>query len=263
MCGICGVIGLDSKEQSASVLARMLRSIHHRGPDDEGTLVTPRFAVGTRRLSIIDLAGGSQPIWNETRTLAIHFNGEIYNFQELREELAAAGHKFQTRSDTEVIVHAYEQWGPDGFARLYGMFAFALAEMPAGPAGPVKRAILARDRFGIKPLYYATVDGSLVFASEVRALLAGGLVAQTISPQAVSSYLLFGSVCEPSTLVDGVFSLPPAHFAEISLSGPIERPQPKPFWEGVSFQLFKLLDCLNLFVGPLVPRPGGTVAPDR
>jgi asparagine synthase (glutamine-hydrolysing) len=230
MCGICGAVGIESKDESAAILARMLRSIHHRGPDEEGALIAPLFAAGTRRLSIIDLAGGSQPIWNETRTLAICFNGEIYNFRELRDELLAAGHQFRTRSDTEVIVHAYEQWGTQGFARLHGMFAFVLAEMPAGPEGPVKRVVLARDRFGIKPLYYAAVDGALLFASEVRALLASGLVPAQISEQAMSSYLFFGSVGEPNTLVDNVYSLPPAHFAEFSTQAPVSSPAPRAYW---------------------------------
>jgi len=231
MCGICGIVGCDSKDESVTILARMLRSIIHRGPDEEGSLIASRFAAGTRRLSIIDLAGGTQPIWNETRTLAICFNGEIYNFRELRDELIAAGHEFRTRSDTEVIVHAYEQWGTHGFARLHGMFAFALAEMPGGPSGPVKRAILARDRFGIKPLYYATAEGALLFASEVRALLATGLVKAQISADAVSSYLLFGSVCEPNTLVEGAYSLPPGHFVEISPTTPSAELKSKPYWE--------------------------------
>ena len=231
MCGICGIIGCDSREESAAALSRMLRSIFHRGPDEEGELLAPRFAAGIRRLSIIDLAGGTQPIWNETRTLAICFNGEIYNFRELRDELIAAGHKFGTHSDTEVILHAYEQWGARGFARLHGMFAFVLAEMPEGSAGPVKRAILARDRFGIKPLYYSVVDGSLVFASEVRALLASGVVRQQISAEAVASYLLFGSVGEPNTLIDGVYSLPPGHFAEIDVQTPGVNLESKPFWK--------------------------------
>ncbi|HKQ85855.1 MAG TPA: asparagine synthase (glutamine-hydrolyzing), partial [Candidatus Acidoferrales bacterium] len=231
MCGICGIIGRDSKEENAAVLARMLRSILHRGPDEEGSLVAPRFAAGTRRLSIIDLAGGTQPIWNETNTLGVCFNGEIYNFRELRDELIAGGHRFRTHSDTEVIVHAYEQWGTQGFARLHGMFAFVLAEMPEGPSGLVKRAILARDRFGIKPLYYAAIDGALLFASEVRALLATGLVPAQISPDAVSSYLLFGSVCEPNTLVEGVYSLPPGRFAEISPAAPPANLKSSPYWE--------------------------------
>ena len=233
MCGICGIIGRDSKEENAAVLARMLRSIFHRGPDEEGLLIAPRFAAGTRRLSIIDLAGGTQPIWNEPRTLAVCFNGEIYNFRELRDELVTAGHQFRTRSDTEVIVHAYEQWGAQGFARLHGMFAFVVAEMPEGPSGPAKRAVLARDRFGIKPLYYVAADGGLLFASEVRALLASGLAQAQISPDAVSSYLLFGSVCEPNTLVEGVNSLPPGHFAEISPEAP-DNFSARPFWNRFS-----------------------------
>ena len=230
MCGICGAIGIESREEGAAVLSRMLRSIYHRGPDEEGVLVEPRYAAGTRRLSIIDLAGGSQPIWNETRTLAVNFNGEIYNFPELRDELTAAGHTFTTRSDTEVILHAYEQWGTHGFARLHGMFAFILAEIPHGSSGPVTRAFIARDRFGIKPLYYAVAKGAFLFASEVRALLASGRVHAQISSQAVSSYLLFGSVVEPCTLIDGVCSLPPGHFAEISTAAPTERFEPKPYW---------------------------------
>ena len=236
MCGICGVVGIESKDQGAAVLARMLRAIFHRGPDEEGTLVTPGFAAGTRRLSIIDLAGGSQPIWNEARTLAICFNGEIYNFAAIREELLAAGHQFRTRSDTEVILHAYEQWGSAGFERLHGMFAFVIAELPEGPSGRVKKFVLARDRFGIKPLYYAPVGGKLLFASEVRALLASGLVAAEISPETVSSYLLFGSVCEPTTLIKGVFSLPPGHFAEVQTQGRPSAIQSEPYWS-ISAQL--------------------------
>jgi asparagine synthase (glutamine-hydrolysing) len=231
MCGICGAVGIDSSEQGAAVLARMLRAIIHRGPDEEGTLVAPRFASGTRRLSIIDLAGGSQPIWNETRTLAICFNGEIYNFQQLREELLVEGHTFQTRSDTEVIVHAYEQWGTAGFARLHGMFAFVIAEMPHGPSGSVARAVLARDRFGIKPLYYAAIEGKFLFASEVRALLASGLVPSQISPEAISSYLLFGSVGEPNTMVKGVNSLPPGHFLEVNVDTPASNLRTNAYWK--------------------------------
>jgi asparagine synthase (glutamine-hydrolysing) len=230
MCGICGAIGIESREEGAAVLAPMLRSIFHRGPDEEGVLIQPRFAAGTRRLSIIDLAGGSQPIWNEAGTLAICFNGEIYNFLELREELLAAGHIFKTRSDTEVIVHAYEEWGPQAFARLHGMFAFVIAEMPHGRSGPVTRAVLARDRFGIKPLYYAAGEGALFFASEVRALLASGRVRPEISPEAVSSYLLFGSVCEPATLVQGVYSLPPGYFAEIAVNSPVGKVKSAAYW---------------------------------
>ena len=231
MCGICGVIGFEQREEGARVLGRMLQTIIRRGPDEEGRLLAPGFAAGTRRLSIIDLAGGSQPIWNETQTLAICYNGEIYNFEATRAELAATGHQFRTRSDTEVILHAYEQWGPAGFSRLHGMFAFVLAEMPDGPAGRVRRAILARDRFGIKPLYYATQHGKLLFASELRALLASGIVPGRISPEAVRSFLLFGSVGEPNTMVESAYMLPPGHYAELTIDAPPSGILvSKPFW---------------------------------
>src|SRR5580700_1986873 len=133
VCGICGAIGLDSKVNSEAVVRRMLSAIVHRGPDEEGILVAPPVVAGARRLSIIDLPGGSQPIWNETGTLAVVYNGEIYNFRELHKELEAAGHTFRTNSDTEVIVHAFETWGEKCVERLQGMFTFALGEMPQGP----------------------------------------------------------------------------------------------------------------------------------
>ena len=177
MCGICGVIGIQSPEKGEAVVRRMMAAIVHRGPDEEGILIAPLLAAGTRRLSIIDLPGGSQPVWNETGTLAVVYNGEIYNFRELREELESLGHNFRTRSDTEVIVHAYEEWGEHCVERLHGMFAFAVVEMPQGRGGNPGSVFLARDRMGIKPLYYAISDGAFLFASEVRALLASGCIA--------------------------------------------------------------------------------------
>ena len=230
MCGICGAIGLDPKLNSESVVRRMLSAIVHRGPDEEGFLAAPPIVVGSRRLSIIDLPGGSQPIWNETGTLAVIFNGEIYNFRELRKELEAKGHTFLTRSDTEVIVHAYEQWGEQSVARLRGMFALAIIEMPQGRGGPAAAVFLARDPLGIKPLYYAIGGGGLLFASEVRALLASGCISPQLSDAAVPSYLLFGSVCEPMTMVDGVLSLPPGHSVKIHANDPRRRPEPKLYW---------------------------------
>jgi asparagine synthase (glutamine-hydrolysing) len=229
MCGICGVIGFESVNDSENLVRRMNAAMFHRGPDDEGLLVAPRAALGMRRLSIIDLPGGGQPVRNETGTLAIVFNGEIYNFRELRAELEALGHQFQTHSDTEVIVHAYESWGTDCVTHLRGMFTFAIAEMPSGRGGGVARVFLARDRFGIKPLYFAVADGKFVFASEVRSLLASGLKAHEISPAAVSSYVLFGAVGEPMTLVEGISSLPPGHFLLIDTKSS-SAAMPKPYW---------------------------------
>jgi asparagine synthase (glutamine-hydrolysing) len=231
MCGICGVIGVNDPRASEPILRRMLASLIHRGPDDEGALVAPGAALGMRRLSIIDLAGGAQPIWNEAGTLAIVFNGEIYNYRELRRQLEAAGHSFRTQSDTEVIVHGYEKWGADCATHLRGMFEFAIAELPAGRGASIERVFIARDRMGIKPLYYAIADGGvLVFASEVRALLASGLIAREIAPEAVASYVLFGSVCEPETLVAGVRSLPPGHRVTISSAAPVAAISPESYW---------------------------------
>jgi asparagine synthase (glutamine-hydrolysing) len=230
MCGICGVVGIESKEVSEPFVRRMMAAIVHRGPDAEGILVAPSVVAGSRRLSIIDLPGGSQPVWNETETLAVVYNGEIYNFRELRKALEGLGHKFRTNSDTEVIVHAFETWGESCAERLDGMFAFAIVEMPQGPGGRPARVFIARDKLGIKPLYYTVVDGRLFFASEVRALLASGAVPARISPDAVPSYLLFGSVSEPMTLVEGISSLPPGHHMDVPIGEPIRAISPKRYW---------------------------------
>jgi len=226
MCGICGVVGTERKEEAAIATRRMLAAIYHRGPDEEGLLERPSVALGMRRLSIIDLSGGSQPVWNEDARVAVVYNGEIYNFRELRESLLSSGHFFRTHSDTEVIVHAYEEWGADCVRRFRGMFAFAIWDGRTNPA----RMLLARDRLGIKPLYYTRVSGVLLFASEVRALLASDLVPREISPSAVESYLLFGSVAEPETLVAGVLSLPPGHLLQIP-DVTAAAGSPKRYWD--------------------------------
>ncbi len=209
----------------------MLAALVHRGPDDEGILVASNLAAGMRRLSIIDLPGGGQPVWNETGTIAVVYNGEIYNFRELRAELESAGHCFRTRSDTEVIVHAYEHWGEGCSRRFHGMFAFAIIDLPKGASGGAAKIFLARDPLGIKPLYYSCSAGTFLFASEVRALLGSGLVSPRLSAEAIPSYLLFGSVGEPSTLIDGVQSLPPGHCLSLDLATRIDSPQPKPYWD--------------------------------
>jgi asparagine synthase (glutamine-hydrolysing) len=231
MCGICGAIGFDSKETGEVVVRRMLAAIVHRGPDEEGILIASPVVAGARRLSIIDLTGGSQPVWNETGTLAVLYNGEIYNFRELRGELEVSGHRFRTNSDTEVIVHAYEQWGENCAAKLRGMFAFAIVEMPQGSKGRAEAVFLARDPLGIKPLYYTRTESALLFASEVRALLASRCVPPRLADAAVSSYLLFGSVCEPISMVQGVFSLPPGYAMRIRANEPLSAPEPKLYWD--------------------------------
>jgi len=203
MCGICGGVGIDA---SLEVVKRMAQAMIHRGPDSDGFFDGGRIALGMRRLRIIDLATGDQPIYNEDRTIAIVFNGEIYNFTALHRELEVLGHTFVTHSDTEAIVHAYEQWGTDCPRHLRGMFAFAIVDqrLPEPP-----RLFIARDRLGIKPLYVWQGEGCLLFASELRALLAGGRVPKRLSPAGLYTYLAFGSVQEPLTLIEDIYSLAP------------------------------------------------------
>lgn len=214
----------------------MTAAMRHRGPDDEGFISSePRaagLAMGMRRLSIIDVQGGHQPVWNETRDVAVVFNGELYNYRELRDQLTLCGHKFATQSDTEVLVHAWEEWGEDCLLELRGMFALALLDLRGRFAlAPV--LFLARDPLGIKPLYYTQTADGFAFASEVRALLAANLTARRLSQDALTSYLLFGSVSEPVTLIEGVFSLPPGH--RMSLHVPERRrvPRARPWWDAM------------------------------
>jgi len=190
MCGICGVVGIERGDEAEAIVRRMMAALRHRGPDDEGLLATPPVALGIRRLTIIDLAGGHQPIYNEQGSVAVVFNGEIYNFQELRQTLEAQGHVFRTRSDTEAIVHAYETWGENCVDHLRGMFAFAVLDTRKSSTGTGPGLFLARDRLGIKPLYYACVNGALLFASEVRALLAS----RGVSPRLAGSAGILSAV---------------------------------------------------------------------
>jgi len=235
MCGICGVIGIEHTEQAEAITRRMMEAIRHRGPDDDGLFLAPSVALGIRRLSIIDLSGGHQPVFNEAGNVAIVFNGEIYNFRQLRGALETRGHVFRTHSDTEVIVHAYEEWGEDCLRELRGMFAFAIWDAreaaTSGDAAPQARIFLARDRLGIKPLYYSLANGAFYFASEVRALMASGRIAPRVSPSSLEAYLLFGSVAEPTTIVEGVFSLPPGHFITLRAGAPTAAVQPRRYWD--------------------------------
>jgi asparagine synthase (glutamine-hydrolysing) len=231
MCGICGVVGARDPESQQAVVGRMMRQMPHRGPDDEGLFVDGPVALGMRRLSIIDLDGGHQPVFNEDGSVVVVFNGEIYNFQELRQSLESRGHSFRTATDTEVIVHAYEEWGEDCVEHLEGMFAFVLTETSKSTRRGNPRVLAARDRLGIKPLYYALVDGDLLFASEVRSLLASGQVEPRLSESGLRSYLLFGSVVEPMTLIEGVYSLPPGHRISLSATSFHSSVQTEAFWD--------------------------------
>jgi asparagine synthase (glutamine-hydrolysing) len=212
----------------------MAAAMRHRGPDEEGFLLgeprAPGLALGLRRLSIIDLAGGHQPIWNETRDVAVIFNGELYNYRDLRERLSLCGHRFVTQSDTEVLVHAWEEWGEDALNELRGMFAFALLDLRERYAtAPI--LFLARDPLGIKPLYYTQTPEVFAFASEVRALLASTVAPKRLSQDALTAYLLFGSVSEPVTLLEGVFSLPPGHRMLLHLPDRRRTPRARPWWD--------------------------------
>lgn len=245
MCGICGVIDWSEAPDASALVRRMTPTMQHRGPDDEGYLdsaAPARLALGMRRLSIIDLDGGRQPVFSEDGRVGVVLNGEIYNFQAVRRELEGLGHTFKTRADSEVIAHAYEQWGAKCVERLQGMFAFAVHDTRSSRqdqlAGECGTLFLARDRMGIKPLYYAGITDQrseirtgVVFASEVRTLLASGVVPRRLSAEALRSYLLFGSVSEPMTLVEGVLSLPPGHTITLDLADRGAAIEPQPYWD--------------------------------
>ncbi|HEY2821424.1 MAG TPA: asparagine synthase (glutamine-hydrolyzing) [Candidatus Acidoferrum sp.] len=236
MCGISGAAFTNRTPDAEKQVRAMTEALRHRGPDEDGFLVNdpraPGLALGMRRLSIIDLPGGHQPAWNEAKDVAVVFNGEIYNYRELRERLTSLGHVFSTQSDTEVLVHAWEEWGEDCLPELRGMFAFALLDLRKRFAtSPL--LFLARDPLGIKPLYYTQTADGFVFASEVRALLARGdaSAANQISPDALTSYLLFGSVSEPVTLLEGIFSLPPGHRMLLYVPERRRTPRAQPWWD--------------------------------
>lgn len=215
MCGICGVYQFNGDEPvRAETLRGMLEVIRHRGPDDEGTHLDDTLALGSRRLSIIDVPGGRQPIANEDGSIVIVFNGEIYNYQELREGLLRRGHTLATASDTEVIVHLYEESGEDCVHQLRGMFAFALWDAKR------RRLFLARDRLGIKPLYYTVDDGRLVFGSEIKALLQHPAVEARLDLNALSDFLALKYVPAPQTMFTGIAALPPGFALTCDANGP-------------------------------------------
>ena len=209
MCGIAGIVSSDPGERiERELVHRMCQAIVHRGPDDEGLFAKHNTGLGMRRLSIIDLAGGHQPIFNEDGSIWVVFNGEIYNFPDLRPELEKAGHRFATHSDTEVIVHLYEEMGSDCVEKLRGMFAFALYDERK------KKLLLARDRLGKKPLHYAHVDGRLLFGSEIKAILAVAPELAEINRQALLEYLDFGYILDPATAFTKIHKLPGGHLLE-------------------------------------------------
>lgn len=230
MCGITGIFDTRGKRDiDRTVLHRMNESQFHRGPDEGGLHLEPGIGLGHRRLAIIDLATGQQPLYNEDNSVCIVFNGEIYNYQELIPELQALGHIFHTRSDTEVVVHAWEAWGERCVDRFRGMFAFALWDRNR------ETLFLARDRLGVKPLFYALLDdGTFLFGSELKSLLAHGGLKRDIDPCAVEEYFALGYVAEPRAIFRQAKKLPPASALLLRRGQPVGKP--RPYWD-VRFSL--------------------------
>jgi asparagine synthase (glutamine-hydrolysing) len=254
MCGICGIY--DSTGVARDTLHRMTAAVRHRGPDGEGYFVNEHVALGHRRLSIIDVEGGSQPISNEDDTVHVVFNGEIYNFIELRTELTRVGHKFKTLSDTEVIVHAYEQWGSACVDHFNGMFAFALFDAVSDSL------FLARDHLGIKPLYYTVIGTQFLFASEIKSLLQHPQMSREMSIDSLAELFTFRYVPSPKTLFSNIFRLPPGHCMRVTRGGLIINrfwtyvPQLRKHWreeELIEEYRFLLKDAIRLQLRSDVP----------
>lgn len=225
MCGIVGIFDIKGeREFSRDLISRMNETQHHRGPDEGGIHLECGIGLGHRRLSIIDLSSGQQPLFNEDASVVVTYNGEIYNFQELSVELKACGHVFKTHSDTEVIVHAWEEWGEACVERFRGMFAFGLWDSNK------KTLFLARDRLGIKPLFYALLpDNTVAFSSELKALKTLENLPREIEPNSIEDYFTFGYIPEPRTIYKQVYKLRPGHTLAIKKGEAF--PQQKEFWD--------------------------------
>ena len=226
MCGIAGIFNTRNEDiPQIELINRMTDAITHRGPDESGVHLEPGLALGHRRLSVIDIASGQQPLFNADRSAAIVFNGEIYNFMQLRPELEALGYRFTTNSDTEVILHAWQAWGSQCVQRLRGMFAFAVWDQKR------RHLFLARDRLGIKPLYYALLpNGHFVFGSELKALLPHPALPRERDPMAIEDYFAYGYIPEPRTIFSGVRKLPPGHTLLIE-KGQTLLPRTNQYWD--------------------------------
>ena len=225
MCGIAGYCNLNGGPVSAGLLKRMTDIIAHRGPDGEGHYTDGPVGLGHRRLAIIDLSqAGQQPMANETGDVVITYNGEIYNFQELRLELEALGYRFHSRTDTEVVVHAYEEWGEECVHRFNGMFAFGIWDAAR------QRLFLVRDRHGVKPLYWYCSNGLFIFASEIKAILQHPQVARAVCYPALSEYFTFQNILTDLTLFEGIRMLPPGHVLTIDLKSSPE-PRLRSYWD--------------------------------
>ncbi|UHA74943.1 asparagine synthase (glutamine-hydrolyzing) [Paenibacillus sp. 481] len=221
MCGIAGILQFNGEQPSEHIISSMMDLIHHRGPDDAKLWIGDRVGLGFRRLSIIDVAVGAQPLSNEDDSVWIIFNGEIYNYMELREDLISRGHQFKTHADTEVIIHLYEEYGANCVHHLRGMFGFAIWDRNK------QEMFIARDHFGIKPLYYYMDDEKFIFGSEIKSLLAAG-AARQLNMNSLYNYLTFQYVPDPNTMYAGIHKLPPAHTITIPFEG---KPTIQKYWD--------------------------------
>jgi asparagine synthase (glutamine-hydrolysing) len=222
MCGICGIVNFNARRVDRDLVARMTSAQAHRGPDDHGYFVENNVGLGHRRLSIIDLSGGRQPIFNEDGSVVVIFNGEIYNYGDLTGDLIAKGHQFRTRSDTETIVHAYEEYGNTCMRDFRGMFAFAVWDRRR------KRLLLVRDRLGIKPVYYYLGQDFFVFASEIKSLLQHPRVPREVDRDALDLYLALRYVPGPGTVFKNIYKLQPGHWMTVDESG---RTEVRKYWD--------------------------------
>lgn len=247
MCGISGVLLFEDIIPSPELLQAMTDPIWHRGPDDVGYYADKHIGLGFRRLSIIDLQEGAQPLCNEDESVWIVFNGEIYNYRQLRSELEALGHRFRTNSDTEVIVHLYEQYGESCVTRLRGMFGFVLWDRNQ------QRMLGARDHFGIKPFYYYKNKDRFMFASEIKSILSTGAVARSVRTESLLDYLTFQFTPEPGTMFQHIYKLPPGHTVVVDTSGqmtirrywePLFEPKQRPIGDYIAEIRERLLDSV-------------------
>lgn len=222
MCGICGIYNFNQTKVEKEKLIKMCRSLKHRGPNDEGLYVSKNIGLGNRRLSIIDLGGGHQPVHNEDETIWITFNGEIYNFLKLRESLLKKGHRFYTNSDTEVIIHLYEEYKEKCVDKLNGMFAFGIWD------GKKEQLFLVRDPVGEKPLFWTVFENKLLFASEIKAILAFSGFVREIDEDSLAKYFLYNFIPSPQSIFKGIKKLLPGYFLIIGKKGEIKE---KKYWE--------------------------------
>jgi asparagine synthase (glutamine-hydrolysing) len=248
MCGITGILYFDRRQPSCNLLERMTDIMHHRGPDDTGYFIEEGIGLGFKRLSIIDLNEGHQPLSNEDESLWVVFNGEIYNYKFLRSHLQEKGHRFKTETDTEILVHLFEEYGTDCVQHLRGMFAFVIWNKKN------RELFCARDFFGIKPFYYYSDHEQFIFGSEIKSVIATNALKKVVNPESLLNYLTFQYVPDPNTMFQHIHKLPPAHYLHINSDGkmnlkkywdPMFEPEDRPINDYIDELRFKLEDSVK------------------